>query len=181
MEPLYKTDLDELHVPMNLDQIPNDSIMPSQYADARRKARDEPEQMLVLAVLEDAMMILDRYKPLFPGVYWSTKQRKLYEEAEYWVRVGDEGKWTFDWCCEVLDLNPEVTRKRALAGIRLSSSMHIQKGNGLSRTKTGTTFQWRIRAPVTRRKVGDTPHNAKGHNQWGCKGKPKEEPQQVWP
>jgi hypothetical protein len=54
----------------------------------------EPERLLVLAVLEDAVCLLKEYRES------TSKQRKLVEEAREWVESNAMFPFSFAWCCQ---------------------------------------------------------------------------------
>lgn len=89
-----------------------DTLLPMQYfAALRRKAVQEPERRLVIAVLEDAV---DCYQK-----YLGAKDRKgaqLFSDAEEWF-LSSERSWPFAFenVCDLLGMNAEYLR-RGLAG-----------------------------------------------------------------
>src|SRR5438094_9206707 len=84
-----------------------DSLLSAHYfGTLRRKTLLEPEKLLMLAILEDAIHCFQD-NLLSPSV----KGKKFFEEAEEWIldKVGD---WifSFDNICQVLGFNPEYVR-----------------------------------------------------------------------
>lgn len=70
-----------------------------------------PEENLCLAVLVDALDTLQKYHQAT-----NSKGRRLWWEASYWVR-SDDRQWPFAFLniCELLDLDPDAVRTRAMA------------------------------------------------------------------
>jgi hypothetical protein len=88
-----------------------DQLLPMQFFDAyRRKTYLEPERLLMLAVLEDAVWCLQNH-----AACASRKPRKLFEEALQWILLDDDD-WLFSFnnVCEVVGLNPRCLRRGLL-------------------------------------------------------------------
>lgn len=88
-----------------------DQLLPMQFFDAhRRKAYLEPERLLMLAVLEDAVWCLQNR-----ATCASRKPRKLFEEALQWV-LADDDDWLFSFnnVCEAVGLSPGCLRRGLL-------------------------------------------------------------------
>jgi len=81
-------------------------VLPSQYLQARQ--RQVPERRLMLAVLHDALLCLDKYRFAANG-----PGRRLYLEAEQWVVANDlDWPYSFESICGVLDLDANAVRQR---------------------------------------------------------------------
>ncbi len=85
-----------------------DVMLPAQYfAVLRKRAPQGPEYMLVIAMLQDAVECLQKYR-------FSTDEvaRELYESAREWI-ASDDRKWPFSFenVCGVLNLHPEYLRR----------------------------------------------------------------------
>jgi hypothetical protein len=95
-----------------------DSLLPDQYLDTfKRKLHLEPEKKLMLAILEDAIACYQKY--IFAR---DSKGKSLFRETEDWMFAkGDEGIFSFDSVCEILDLDPDYVR-RGLAEWKQKSS-----------------------------------------------------------
>jgi hypothetical protein len=118
-----------------------DTLVSTQYFESfRRKAPIEPEKMLMLAVLEDAINCFQ-----VNVVAQSGRRKKLFNEAENWIMEHDND-WIFSFVnvCELLQFNPEYVRggllrwkekqlarahthsrgKKVMAGYRLAANGH---------------------------------------------------------
>ena len=87
------------------------TLLSAQYFDTlRRKTILEPEKMLLLAVLEDAISCFQDNVLAETG-----KTKKLFDEAEEWV-LDEGGDWIFSFrnVCEHLAFNPDYVRRGLL-------------------------------------------------------------------
>lgn len=85
-----------------------DVLLPAQYLETvRRKADLEPERMLMLAVLEDAVACFQKY--VFAR---DSRGKNLFRDAEDWI-LEQESDWFFSFenICEVLRLNADYIRE----------------------------------------------------------------------
>ena len=88
-----------------------DTLLSAQYFDnLRRKTILEPEKMLLLAVLEDAISCFQDNVLAETG-----KTKKLFDEAEEWV-LDEGGDWIFSFrnVCAHLGFNPDYVRRGLL-------------------------------------------------------------------
>ncbi len=86
-----------------------DTLLPAQYLDTiRRENHLDPERMLMLAVLGDGMICIQRNISK-----QDEKEKKLLSEEEEWVLMEQNGDWlfSFDNICETLGLNPGYIRE----------------------------------------------------------------------
>jgi hypothetical protein len=85
-------------------------MLPAQLVDTARwgAVADQPERRLMLAVLSDAIVALQRRRPRVPY--------RGRGEAERWV-LSDDRRWpcSFVNVCEALNLAPEPLRRAVLA------------------------------------------------------------------
>lgn len=90
-------------------------ILPSQFfATVRRRAPSQiGERQLLTAVLEDAVLCFQKH-----ALDSSPRQRRLFEEAQEWLMHGEDVTekreslgLSFEYICEVLDLNPDYLRR----------------------------------------------------------------------
>lgn len=85
-----------------------DTLANDQYIDTyRRQLPLEPEQRLVIAVLEDGINTFqDNCGAQHP------KKRRLFEEAEAWI-FADQQDWIFSFStvCSLLNLDPNYLRR----------------------------------------------------------------------
>lgn len=84
-----------------------DPAITIQYFDTlRRKTVIEPEKRLMLAVLEDAIMSLQKY-----ALGKSRREKLLFREAEEWIlESGSEWPFSFENICDALGLSPDYIR-----------------------------------------------------------------------
>ncbi|HEY2989567.1 MAG TPA: hypothetical protein VGL11_17740 [Candidatus Binatia bacterium] len=85
-----------------------DTLLPAQYLETqRRKTHLEPEKLLMLAVLEDAIACFQKYM-----LSRDAKGRQMFRETEDWV-LEEESEWlfSFDNICEVMGFNPQYIRR----------------------------------------------------------------------
>ncbi len=88
------------------------TLLPSQhFAALRRRAEQEPERRLVVALLQDAVECFQKH--LFAR---DRKKRQLFRDAEEWICSTDR-TWPFSFenVCEVLQLDPDYVRQGLLA------------------------------------------------------------------
>jgi hypothetical protein len=88
-----------------------DPVVFAQYFDSlRRKTLLEPEKMLMLAVLEDAIKCFQN-----KVLARSRRREKLFEESEAWIFARDrDWFFSFENICEVLGINPAYVRQGLL-------------------------------------------------------------------
>ena len=91
--------------------IGNDTAAAEQYFETfRRSEHLEPEKMLLLAVLQDAIHCYRKFSAARDRL-----GREQFHEAERWLMGVDED-WIFDFVsvCELLGLNPQYLRRGLL-------------------------------------------------------------------
>jgi hypothetical protein len=84
-----------------------DPLLPAQYLDIfKSKPPLDPEKTLMLAVLEDAVTCIRKYRSSSLG-----KGKRLFHDARDWI-FADEEDWPFSFInvCETLGLNPGYLR-----------------------------------------------------------------------
>jgi hypothetical protein len=76
------------------------------FATCRRKAYIEPEKLLILAVLEDAVACIEKYAGFSSG-----KRKRWFRETVEWIRAEDD-EWVFSFnsVCEALGLDAGYLR-----------------------------------------------------------------------
>jgi hypothetical protein len=98
----------------------SDVILPSQYFGTMGNCALCSEQRLMLAVLADAINVLQDRDPLA-----TARKRKAFAEAAEWVTTRGNGYlFSFDTVCDALNIAPELLRER-LSGAAL---MHGSTG-----------------------------------------------------
>ena len=94
-----------------------DTLINDQFIDTyKRQLPLEPEQRLLIAVLEDGINAFqDNWGATNP------RKRRLFEEAEAWIFAG-ENEWIFSFesVCGLLNLNPDYLRR----GLRAWQAQH---------------------------------------------------------
>lgn len=88
-----------------------DYLLPMQFLDTfRRTTYQEPERVLMLAVLQDAIDCLQKHATCAAG-----KKKKLFDETIGWIRTEDDD-WLFSFnnVCDTVGLNPGRLRSALL-------------------------------------------------------------------
>jgi hypothetical protein len=86
----------------------SDLILPSQFFELVGKSRFTSEQRLMLAVLADAINILQDWRGAF-----SARKRRLFVEAARWVMAhGRNVPFSFDNVCDALEISSDALRER---------------------------------------------------------------------
>jgi len=89
----------------------SDLILPSQFFELVGKSRFTSEQRLMLAVLADAINILQDWRGSF-----SARKRRLFIDAARWVMArGSHVPFSFDNVCDALEISSEALRHRLSA------------------------------------------------------------------
>jgi hypothetical protein len=84
-----------------------DIMLPAQYfAVLRKSAPQGPEYLLVLAMLQDAVECVQKYR-----FAMDPNGRELYTDAHDWI-ASDDRQWPFSFenVCDILKINPEYLR-----------------------------------------------------------------------
>src|ERR1700757_2418200 len=90
-----------------------DIILPSQYFDAIGSVGMSSEQRLMLAVLVDAINVLQARR------VGNARKRQAFAEAAKWVNsAGTNFPFSFDSVCDALEIDSDVLRSR-LRGLTL--------------------------------------------------------------
>jgi len=107
-----------------------DVILPSQYFGALGSVGLSSEQRLMLAVLVDAINVLQGWHRV-----GSARKRQAFAEAAQWVNTrGTHYPFTFDSVCDALEINPDVLRSR-LHGLTMGLSNTAHRPMGRLRLK----------------------------------------------
>lgn len=88
-----------------------DFLLPVQFLDTfRRTTYLQPERVLMLAVLEDAIDCLQKHATCIAG-----KNKKLFDETIGWIQTEDDD-WLFSFnnVCDTIGLNPGHLRRALL-------------------------------------------------------------------
>jgi hypothetical protein len=137
------------------DAVICDIILPAQYFGAMGDARFCGEQRLMLAVLVDAINILQGWQRV-----GGARKRETFAQAAQWVNFSRPAYlFSFDNICEALDIDPGLLRER-LRGLTMGHPNATRLGGGrlgltqLSRPK-------HIAEPRVRRDPGRSGHVAR--------------------
>lgn len=124
-----------------------DIILPSQYFGAMGSSGLCSEQRLMLAVLVDAINILQSWQRM-----GSARKRRAFAEAAQWVNVcGAAYPFSFDSICDALGIDSDVLRQR-LSGLTMGHSGAAARLNvGRLRLKESSRAQHMTANRVRRR------------------------------
>jgi hypothetical protein len=124
-----------------------DIILPAQYFGAMGSGGLCSEQRLMLAVLVDALNILQSWQRL-----GSARKRRAFAEAAQWVNMRGTGyPFSFDSICDALSIDAEVLRRR-LSGLTMGHTGAASRlGVGRLRLKESSRAQHMTANRVRRR------------------------------
>jgi len=114
-----------------------DTLAPAQYHQSfRRTVSLEPEQELMLAVLEDAVCCFESY-----AAARDKKRMRGFLEVEEWI-MNEDKEWLFSFnnICEFLGLTPQFVRAGLLR----------RKERKLTKVFKGKIYQFRTSGPKTK-------------------------------
>lgn len=107
-----------------------DVILPSQYFGALGSVGLSSEQRLMLAVLVDAINVLQGWQRV-----GSARKRRAFAEAALWVNTtGTHYPFSFDSVCDALGIDSEVLRCR-LRGLTMGLAVNARRSMGRLRLK----------------------------------------------
>jgi len=107
-----------------------DIILPAQYFAALGSVGLSSEQRLMLAVLVDAINVLQGWQRV-----GSARKRRAFAEAAQWVNTtGTHYPFSFDSVCDALEIDPEVLRSR-LRGLTMGLASSARHPMGRLRLK----------------------------------------------
>lgn len=123
-----------------------DIILPSQYFGAMGSSALCSEQRLMLAVLVDAINILQGWHRLS-----SARKRRAFAEAAQWVNTrGTSYPFSFDSICDALSIDSEILRSR-LSALTIGHGVAARLGNSRLRLKESSRAQHMTANRVRRR------------------------------
>ena len=123
-----------------------DVILPAQYFGALGSVGLSSEQRLMLAVLVDAINVLQGWH----GV-GSARKRHAFAEAAQWVNTpGTHYPFSFDSVCDALEMDPDALRSR-LRGLAMGLANNARRSMGRLRLKELSRAQ-RMSTNRTRRR-----------------------------
>jgi hypothetical protein len=124
-----------------------DIILPAQYFGAMGTTGLCSEQRLMLAVMVDAINILQGWQRL-----GSARKRRAFAEAAQWVNMrGTAYPFSFDSICDALNIDSEVLRRR-LSGLTMGHAGAARLGVGRLRLKESIRAQHMTANRVRRRR-----------------------------
>jgi hypothetical protein len=107
-----------------------DVILPSQYFGALGSVGLSSEQRLMLAVLVDAINVLQGWQRV-----GTARKRRAFAEAAQWVNTrGTNYPFSFDSLCDALEIDPDVLRSR-LRGLTMGLANSVRRSMGRLRLK----------------------------------------------
>lgn len=125
-----------------------DIILPAQYFGAMGSGGLCSEQRLMLAVLVDALNILQSWQRL-----GSARKRRAFAEAAQWVNMRGTGyPFSFDSICDALGIDSEVLRQRLSGLTRGHTGAASRLGVGRLRLKESSRAQHMTANRVRRRR-----------------------------
>jgi hypothetical protein len=125
-----------------------DIILPTQYFAALGSVGLSSEQRLMLAVLVDAINVLQGWHRL-----GSARKRRAFAEAAQWVNTsGTKYPFSFDSVCDALEIDPDVLRAR-LRGLTMGLAHAARRSMGRLRLKELSRSQ-HMSANRLRRRAG---------------------------
>lgn len=121
---------------MDLSIFGPDAVTPEQFfAHMGGHGADSAEKRLIREILMDAIRCVQgcatSYADHDKGKVVETRKIRLRADALEWI-AGADAYLTFDFCCEVLDINPEWLRQglRVMpAGTKIAHFRHVIEGN----------------------------------------------------
>lgn len=92
--------------------IGNDADAPQRFFDTfRRSEHLEPEKALLLAILEDAIHLYQKYR----GARDRVGKERFREVDDWFMHEGNHWLFSFENVCELLALDPQYVRRGLLA------------------------------------------------------------------
>lgn len=92
--------------------VGNDSDAPRRYFDTfRRSEYLEPEKALLLAILEDAIHLFQKYR----GARGRVAKERFREVDDWFMHEGNHWLFSFENVCDLLALDPQYVRHGLLA------------------------------------------------------------------
>ena len=100
-----------------------DPLTFSQFLETVRRAHfHDPEKVLMLAILKDAVISFQKYL-----LSRQDKEKNVFEETERWI-LSDNREWPFSFTnvCEALGIHPQYLRKGLLDWKRKRTAANAQ-------------------------------------------------------
>jgi hypothetical protein len=112
-----------------------DTILPCQFFDGIGRKSLSAEQRLMLAVLVDAINVLQGWHR-----HTSARKRRDFAEAGIWVTSPGDAPFSFDNICDALNINPHMLRER-VAGLVMGLAGQDQFGGSRAMRLRNTSRQ----------------------------------------
>jgi hypothetical protein len=126
---------------------PADVMLPSQFFGPMGSGGLHSEQRLMLAVLVDAINILQGWNRM-----GSARKRRTFADTAQWVLMqGTNYPFSFDNVCDALSIDPEMLRQR-LRGLARGHGATDRLGVGILRVKRLSRAQNMTATRVSRRR-----------------------------
>ena len=126
---------------------PADVMLPSQFFGPMGSGGLHSEQRLMLAVLVDAINILQGWNRM-----GSARKRRTFADAAQWVLMqGTNYPFSFDNVCDALSIDPEMLRQR-LRGLARGHGATDRLGVGILRVRRLSRAQNMTATRVSRRR-----------------------------
>lgn len=126
-----------------------DIILPAQYFGALGSVGLSSEQRLMLAVLVDAINVLQGWQRA-----GSARKRQAFAEAAQWVNArGTNYPFSFDSVCDALEIDPDALRSR-LRGLTMGMTNSGRRSMGRLRLKELSRTQHMSANRIRRREAG---------------------------
>jgi len=125
----------------------SDVVLPSQFFGAMGSGGPCSERRLMLAVLVDAINILQRWNPISRA-----RKSRTFVDAAQWVLMRRTNyPFSFDNVCDALNIDPEMLRQR-LRGLARGQGATDRPGIGILRVKRLSRAQKTTATRVSRRR-----------------------------
>jgi hypothetical protein len=124
-----------------------DVVLPCQFFAAMSSGGQCSERRLMLAVLVDAINILQKWNPISRA-----RKSRIFVDAAQWVLLrGTNYPFSFDNVCDALNIDPEMLRQR-LRGLARGQGATDRRGAGILSVKRLSGAQNMTATRVSRRR-----------------------------
>ena len=125
--------------------VGNDTNAQRRYFDTcRRSEHLEPEKLLLLAILEDAIHLFQEYR----GARDRAGQERFREVEDWFMREGNHWLFSFANVCELLALDPQYVRRGLLASADPQASTD-KRARRTARREAAWLSTWREKFPAS--------------------------------
>ena len=110
--------------------IGNDTDAPRRYFDTfRRSEHLEPEKALLMAILEDAIHLFQKYR----NARDRSGKERFREVNDWFMHEGDHWLFSFENICDLLALDPQYVRRGLLASAGLLALTELRGRRAVQR------------------------------------------------